>query len=35
MLIPLIISVPYRLWKDKKDGIPDQNYNLISKDSER
>lgn len=35
MLIPLIISVPYRLWKDKKDGILDQNYNLISKDSER
>lgn len=28
MLLPLIISVPYRLWKDKKDGILDQNYNL-------
>ena len=31
MLLPLIISVPYRLWKDKKDGILDQNCNLISK----
>lgn len=31
MLLPLIISVPYRLWKDKKDGILDQNCNLVSK----
>lgn len=29
MLIPLVISVPYRLWKDKKDGILDENCNLI------
>lgn len=28
MLLPLIISVPYRLWKDRKDGILDENYNL-------
>lgn len=28
MLVPLIISVPYRLWKDKKDGILDDNYEL-------
>ncbi len=33
MLIPLIVSVPYRLHKDKKDGIIDSNYNLISKNS--
>ena len=35
MLIPLIVSVPYRLWKDKKDGILDENYTLITKTSER
>ncbi len=29
MLVPLIISVPYRLYKDRKDGILDENYNLI------
>ncbi len=28
MLIPLIVSVPYRLWKDKKDGILDENCAL-------
>ncbi len=28
MLVPLIISVPYRLWKDRKDGILDDNYEL-------
>ena len=28
MLIPLIVSVPYRLWKDKKDGILNENYEL-------
>lgn len=35
MLIPLIVSVPYRLWKDRKDGILDQNYTLVSKSTER
>lgn len=29
MLVPLVISVPYRLYKDRKDGILDENYNLI------
>lgn len=29
MLLPLIVSVPYRIWKDKKDGILDENGNLI------
>ncbi|MBQ9686637.1 MAG: hypothetical protein IJV41_08870 [Oscillospiraceae bacterium] len=28
MLVPLIISVPYRLWKDRKDGILAENYEL-------
>lgn len=28
MLVPLIISVPYRLWRDRKDGILDENYDL-------
>lgn len=28
MLVPLIISVPYRLYKDKKDGILTEDYNL-------
>ena len=28
MLIPLIVNVPYRLWKDKKDGILDENCAL-------
>ncbi|MDD3220383.1 MAG: hypothetical protein PHC41_08955 [Lachnospiraceae bacterium] len=28
MLIPLIVSVPYRLWKDRKDGILDEHYDL-------
>lgn len=28
MLVPLIISVPYRLWKDRKDGILNENYEL-------
>lgn len=32
MLVPLIISVPYRLWKDRKDGILDSNFNLIEKE---
>lgn len=35
MLLPLIVSVPYRLWKDKKDGIFDSNCNLVSKHGER
>ncbi|MGX7068834.1 hypothetical protein ACWOBZ_02250 [Gemella bergeri] len=35
MLIPLIVSVPYRLWRDKKDGILDENCTLITKTSER
>lgn len=34
MLVPLIVSVPYRLWKDKKDGILNENYEL-KKISER
>lgn len=29
MLVPLIFSVPYRLNKDRQDGILDENYNLI------
>ena len=29
MLVPLVISVPYRLYKERKDGILDENYNLI------
>ena len=33
MLIPLIISVPYRLWKDHKDGILDDNYDLTSREA--
>lgn len=28
MLIPLIVSVPYRLWKDKKEGMLDENLEL-------
>ena len=28
MLVPLIISVPYRLWKDRKDGILTENCEL-------
>ena len=28
MLVPLIVSVPYRLWKDRKDGILNENYEL-------
>lgn len=28
MLVPLIISVPYRIWKDHKDGILTDNYTL-------
>lgn len=28
MLVPLIISVPYRLWKDRKDGILTDKYAL-------
>ncbi len=35
MLVPLIISVPYRLWKDKKDGIIDENYELITMSSDK
>ncbi|MGX7085654.1 hypothetical protein [Gemella bergeri] len=35
MLIPLIVSVLYRLWRDKKDGILDENCTLITKTSER
>ncbi len=30
MLLPLIISVPYRLYKDKKNGILNDNYELIT-----
>ncbi|NCB91423.1 MAG: hypothetical protein EOM40_02460 [Clostridia bacterium] len=33
MLIPLIVSVPYRLWKDRKDGILDEHYNLKSSEN--
>lgn len=29
---PLIISVPYRLWKDRKDGLLDRNFNLVTKE---
>ncbi|MBE6111133.1 MAG: hypothetical protein E7194_12055 [Erysipelotrichaceae bacterium] len=29
MLVPLVISVPYRLKKDREDGILDENYNLV------
>jgi len=28
MLIPLVISVPYRLYKDRQDGILNENYEL-------
>ena len=28
MLVPLIVSVPYRLYKDKKDGILTADYEL-------
>lgn len=31
MLVPLIVSVPYRLWKDKKDGILNEHYDLVKK----
>lgn len=34
MLIPLIVSVPYRLRKDKQDGIIDANYELVNKGAE-
>lgn len=34
MLIPLIISVPYRLSKDKKDGIITTDYQLLHKENE-
>lgn len=30
MLIPLVISVPYRLYKDHKDGILDDSYELVN-----
>lgn len=32
MLVPLIVSVPYRLWKDRKDGLLDRNFNLVTKE---
>lgn len=35
MLVPLIISVPYRLWKDRQDGIIDENYELVASTSEK
>ena len=28
MLVPLIISVPYRLYKDRKDGVLNEHYEL-------
>ena len=28
MLVPLIVSVPYRLYKDRKDGILNEHYEL-------
>ena len=28
MLVPLVISVPYRLWRDRADGILDANYEV-------
>lgn len=31
MLLPLIISVPYRLWKDHKDGVLNDQYELAEK----
>lgn len=34
MLIPLIFSVPYRLHRDKQDGIIDANYELVNKGAE-
>ena len=34
MLVPLIISVPYRLKKDKENGIIDENYELIQKEGQ-
>lgn len=30
MLVPLVISVPYRLWSDRKNGILDNNYTLTT-----
>ena len=35
MLVPLIISVPYRLMKDRENGIIDENYELIEKETEK
>ena len=35
MLVPLIINVPYRLWKDKQNGIINENYELIKDSTER
>ena len=32
MLIPLVVSVPYRLWKDRKDGILNDSYELAGKE---
>ena len=32
MLIPLVVSVPYRLWKDRKDGILNNSYELAWKE---
>ena len=34
MLVPLIVSVPYRLWKDRKDGILNEHYDLKEKVAE-
>lgn len=31
MLVPLIITVPYRLWKDRQDGILNDSYKLVEK----
>ncbi len=33
MLIPLIVSVPYRLYKDRKDGILNNKFELVVKDT--
>ena len=32
MLIPLVVSVPYRLWKDRKDGVLNDRYELAEKE---
>ena len=34
MLVPLIVSVPYRLKKDRENGLIDENYELIQKEGQ-